>query len=68
METPAALAQIFPAAPDTGEASDYAEPGPPYGTVAYAREHAEIFAPMRALFAQVREIATAITHEVGVFG
>ena len=62
------LAQIFPAAPDAGEECDYAEPAPPRGTAAYAREHAEIFAPMRALFALVREIATAITHEVGAFG
>jgi phosphoenolpyruvate carboxylase len=28
---------------------------------------AEIFAPMRRLFGLVREIATAITHEVGAF-
>jgi phosphoenolpyruvate carboxylase len=34
----------------------------------YAREHSEIFAPMRAHFDLVREIATAITHEVGAFG
>ena len=33
-----------------------------------AREHAEIFAPMRTLFGMVREIATAVTHEVGAFG
>jgi phosphoenolpyruvate carboxylase len=62
------LAQIFPAAPDASVECDYAEPAPPRGTTAYAREHAEIFAPMRALFALVREIATAITHEVGAFG
>ena len=35
---------------------------------AYAREHAEIFAPMRRCSHLVREIATAITHEVGAFG
>ncbi len=40
----------------------------PRGTAAYAREHEEIFAPMRRLFAMVREIATAVTHEVGAFG
>ena len=44
------LAEIFPAAPDAGAECDYAEPAPPRGTAAYAREHAEIFAPMRALF------------------
>ncbi len=62
------LAQIFPAAPDPGGEHDYAEPAAPRGTTAYAREHAEIFAPMRQLFALTREIATAITHEVGAFG
>ncbi len=62
------LAEIFPAAPDAGEECDYAEPSPPRGTNAYAREHAEIFAPMRTLFGLVREIATAVTHEVGAFG
>ncbi len=62
------LAQIFPAAPDQSEELDYAEPAAPRGTTAYAREHEEIFAPMRSLFGLVREIATIITHEVGAFG
>ena len=62
------LAQIFPAAPDQSEDFDYAEPAAPRGTTAYAREHEEIFAPMRSLFGLVREIATIITHEVGAFG
>jgi len=31
-------------------------------------EHEEIFAPIRRLFGMVREIATAVTHEVGAFG
>ena len=62
------LAQIFPAAPDQSEEFDYAEPAAPRGTTAYVREHAEIFAPMRSLHGLVREIATAITHEVGAFG
>ena len=35
---------------------------------AYAREHSEIFTPMLRLFDMVREIGTAITHEVGAFG
>ena len=42
-------------------------PPGPRGCRAYATEH-DIFAPMRRLFALVREIATAITHEVGAFG
>jgi len=62
------LAQIFPAAPDHSEEFDYGEPAAPRGVAAYAREHEEIFAPMRSLFALVREIATIITHEVGAFG
>jgi phosphoenolpyruvate carboxylase len=62
------LAQIFPAAPDQSADYDYAEPTAPRGTTAYVREHAEIFAPMRSLHGLVREIATAITHEVGAFG
>ncbi len=62
------LAQIFPAASDQSQDLDYAEPAAPRGTTAYVREHAEIFAPMRSLLGLVREIATAITHEVGAFG
>ena len=62
------LAEIFPAAPDAAADRDYGEPRAPRATAAYAREHDEIFAPMRRLFAMVREIATAVTHEVGAFG
>jgi len=35
---------------------------------AYAREHTEIFGPIGELFELVREVATAVTHEVGSFG
>jgi len=62
------LAEIFPAAPDAGADCDYGEPAPARVGAAYAREHEEIFAPMRRLFGLVREVATAITHEVGAFG
>jgi len=62
------LAEIFPAAADPAADCDYAEPAAPRGGAAYAREHAEIFAPIRRLFDMVREIATAVTHEVGAFG
>ena len=62
------LAEIFPAAADPAADCDYGEPAAPRGTAAYAREHREIFAPMRRLFGMVREIATAVTHEVGAFG
>jgi phosphoenolpyruvate carboxylase len=62
------LAEIFPAAPDPAVDADYAEPAAPRASNAYAKEHAEIFVPMRTLFGMVREIATAVTHEVGAFG
>lgn len=64
----AALAEIFPEAPDWAGDFDYAEPHAPRGSQGYAREHAAIFAPMGRLFDLVREIAAAITHEVGAFG
>jgi len=63
-----ALGEIFPAADDPSMDCDYGEPAPKRGTAAYAREHQEIFAPIRRLFTMVREIATAVTHEVGAFG
>jgi phosphoenolpyruvate carboxylase len=62
------LTEIFPSNPDPAADADYGEPAGPRGAAAYAREHEEIFAPMRRLFGLVREIATAITHEVGAFG
>ena len=62
------LAEIFPAAPDPAAGSDYGEPAAPRPTAAYAREHEEIFEPTRRLFAMIREIATALMHDVGAFG
>ncbi len=61
------LAEIFPAAPGcrrrrTTPSRRATRPCPT------PREHAAIFDPMRRLFALVREIGTAITHEVGAFG
>jgi phosphoenolpyruvate carboxylase len=64
----ALLAEIFPAAPDPAADRDYAEPRAPRLSDAYALEHAEIFQPMQRLFALVREISVAVTHEVGAFG
>lgn len=64
----AVLSEIFPSAADPAADCDYGEPAAPRGTAAYAREHAEIFAPIRRLFGMVREVATAVTHEVGAFG
>jgi phosphoenolpyruvate carboxylase len=71
LDVPAVVAQlseIFPSAPDPEADRDYGEPHGPRGTDAYLREHEEIFTPMGLLFDQVREIAAAITHEVGAFG
>ena len=62
------LGEIFPPAPDPAVDCDYGEPAPKRRTTAYMREHQEIFEPMRRLFAMAREIAAAITHEVGAFG
>ncbi len=71
LEIPASLtllAEIFPEAPDASAGCDYAEPPGPSSAQAYAGEHARIFTPMRRQFELIREIATAITHEVGAFG
>ena len=62
------LAEIFPAAPDPSAGLDFHEPAPPHEGLSYAREHAELFTPMRRLFALVRECSAAISHEVGAFG
>ncbi len=62
------LTEVFPAAPDASADRDFAEPRAPRAEAAYSREHAEIFSPMARLFGLVREISTAVTHEVGAFG
>ncbi|HJS86783.1 MAG TPA: phosphoenolpyruvate carboxylase [Acetobacteraceae bacterium] len=71
LEVPTALgllAEIFPAGADPVAEQDYGEPPAPRAVGSYRREQTEIIAPMRELFAIVREIGTAITHEVGSFG
>lgn len=62
------LEQIFPPAPDPAADLDYGEPRGPAQSQAYAREHAEIFRPMARYFAMIREISTAVMHEVGSHG
>ena len=64
----ALLSEVFPAAADPEADRDYGEPAGPRDNLAYAREHSEIFAPMLRLFGLLREVGTAITHEVGAFG
>lgn len=62
------LAEIFPKDPDPTRGLDFGEPPGRLPQRAYAREHEEIFAPIGRLFALVREIGLALTHEVGAFG
>lgn len=62
------LAEAFPLAADATGTLDFAEPRAPHASAAYGREHAEIFQPIARCFDLVREIGTAITHEVGAFG
>jgi phosphoenolpyruvate carboxylase len=60
--------EVFPNEADPTAGRDFGEPHGPRAAVSYAKEHEEIFDPIGRLFAQVREIGTAITHEVGAFG
>jgi phosphoenolpyruvate carboxylase len=62
------LSEIFPDIQDASAEHDYGEPPAPRTVSSYAREHAEIFTPIGELFAIVREIATAVSHEIGAFG
>ena len=64
----AVLEEVFPRNPDAALALDFAEPPGTAEAATYEHEHAEVFQPMRALFAMVREASAAITQEVGAFG
>jgi phosphoenolpyruvate carboxylase len=64
----ALLEAVFPAAPDPAAGLNFHEPAPPREGLSYADEHAAIFAPIRELFALLREAGAAITQEVGAFG
>lgn len=71
LDVPSTLAlmdEVFPNEADPTAGRDFGEPHGPRQAVSYAKEHEQIFDPIGRLFAQVREIATAITHEVGAFG
>jgi phosphoenolpyruvate carboxylase len=71
LDVPAAVAlleEVFPRNPDAALALDFAEPPGAAEAATYEQEHAEVFGPMRALFALVREASAAITQEVGAFG
>jgi phosphoenolpyruvate carboxylase len=62
------LAEIFPEAPDPSAECDYGEPAGPRASSGYAREKREVFEPIGEMFDIIREIAMAVTHEVGAFG
>ena len=64
----ALLEQVFPAAPHPVAGLDFHEPSAPGEAASYAREHAEIFGPMRELFDLVRFCSAAVSQEVGAFG
>lgn len=64
----ALLEQVFPAAPDPIAGLDFHEPSAPGEVASYAREHAEIFTPMRQLIGLVRFCSAAVAEEVGFFG
>lgn len=71
LDVPAAvdlLEEVFPRRPDPAASMEFGEPAGPRAAATYEREHDEIFAPMRAWFALVREGSAAIAHEVGSFG
>lgn len=62
------LGQVFPVAPDPVSGLDFHEPPSCDSRTSYAREHEEIFEPMRRLFALVRGCSAAVSEEVGAFG
>lgn len=71
LDVPATLSlmnEVFPNEADPTAGRNFGEPHGPRSAVSYAKEHEQIFDPIGRLFAQVREIGTAITHEVGAFG
>jgi phosphoenolpyruvate carboxylase len=64
----AMLEQVFPAAPDAVGGLDFHEPSMPDEGPSYAREHREIFGPMREIFGLILACSAAVGHEVGAFG
>nr|WP_314072643.1 phosphoenolpyruvate carboxylase [uncultured Roseococcus sp.] len=62
------LGEVFPAAPDAVSHLDFHEPATRDSRTSYAREHEEIFEPMRRIFALVLGCSAAVSEEVGAFG
>ena len=61
------LDQVFPSGPAPDAGLDFAEPPAPR-RAGYGREQAELVAPLRALFASIREVSAAVSLECGAFG
>ncbi len=71
LDVPAALEQlrlIFPLATEETSRIDFREPSGSGTGGAYRTEHRVLFEPIERLFDLVREVGTAIMHEVGAFG
>ena len=66
--TLALLGKVFPDRPDPAGARSFHEPPAPRATGSYVQLHDEVFSPISRCFGLVREISTAISHEVGAFG
>ena len=66
--TLALLGKVFPDRPDPAGSRDFHEPASPRAGGAYTQLHDEVFSPIARCFGLVREIGTAISHEVGAFG
>ena len=62
------LNDIFPVTPDPTLGLNFGEPVGPRDVGTYEAEHANLFEPIRRIFAQMREISGIIQHEVGSFG
>ncbi|WP_424814513.1 phosphoenolpyruvate carboxylase [Roseococcus sp. YIM B11640] len=62
------LEQVFPAAPNPVSGLDFHEEATRDNRTSYAREHAEIFGPMREIFGLIRACSAAVSEEVGAFG
>lgn len=62
------LRTIFPERSDPAADRDFYEPRAPRPPSAYADLHARLFEPIARMFSLVREIGTAVSHEIGAFG
>ncbi|MBD0274190.1 MAG: phosphoenolpyruvate carboxylase, partial [Acetobacteraceae bacterium] len=61
------LDKVFPSGPSPEAGLDFAEPPSPRHA-GYGREQAELVAPLRALFAAIREVSAVVSLECGAFG